>query len=142
MRKVDANSVVDKKVTSYGKKCRKCNTDFRVGMSSINEELVLVVTKWFNLGPGLAPDDRRWSVHNWTSMSEGQEHLDDRGMEINVRDAFESKSPRDLKELRSHHLSCPKDQRNRQFMRLPYPAHEFLVLETRVRKYSGSAIRQ
>ena len=43
--------------------CGRCHTDFRIEMCEYGTELALIITKWFNLGDGLSPDDPRWKRH-------------------------------------------------------------------------------
>lgn len=62
------------------------------------------------MGPGLSPDDRRWSVHSWDSLYQEQEPLDACDMEISPRAAFEKKSLRNVEELQSYNLHCLEKQ--------------------------------
>lgn len=106
----------EKKAPSYGSTCTKCNADFQINFRTIDSDLVLVVTRWVDLGPGLSPDDRRWSVHSWDSLYQEQEPLDACDMEISPRAAFEKKALRNVEELQSYNLHCLEKQRYKKFM--------------------------
>ena len=43
--------------------CETCNTHFELERRQFGGDVVLVLTRWTALGPGLSPDDRQWKAH-------------------------------------------------------------------------------
>lgn len=126
----DAKPVVDEKVTSFARKCRRCNTDFQVDITSIFCDLVLVVTRWFNLGPGLTPNDPQWSRHSaeaWCVFNDPD--LPDREYtaveEFDVRSFFENASQRSFEDLRSYNLALFRNKHYKRVMRKAPAPREF-----------------
>jgi hypothetical protein len=113
MKQAWTGSLGNREAPSFVDTCRKCNTDFQINIVANEPELFLVVTTWFDLGPGLDPEDRRWTRHSsdvmfstWFRVREDSDAVDG---EINVRESFE--------DARSYNLSCLKDQRYKQVIR-------------------------
>lgn len=45
-------------------RCRKCNTAYHVELRELGaHDLVLIITRWIDVGPGLTPEDPRWRSH-------------------------------------------------------------------------------
>jgi hypothetical protein len=94
--------------------CDRCNTDYQIEFCDQGTHLGLALTVWFNLGPGLTPDDPRWQIR---SGQHGDMTLDPAHGTESPRAFYENASPRPLKELLSINLSYLKDQRYRKVMR-------------------------
>lgn len=46
-------------------RCDKCNTSWQIEIRKMGQnDVCLVITRWYDLGPGLSPDDDRWRCHN------------------------------------------------------------------------------
>lgn len=43
--------------------CGRCDTDFCIEICEYETESALIITKWFNLGASLSPDDPHWKRH-------------------------------------------------------------------------------
>jgi hypothetical protein len=109
-----ASSLGNREAPSYVDICHKCNTDFQIDIIADEPELFLVITTWFDLGPGLDPEDHRWIRHSsslmfstWFRVREDSDTVDG---EINVRESFKSVSTRSFEDSRSYNLSCLKNQ--------------------------------
>ncbi|KAJ5717553.1 hypothetical protein N7488_003199 [Penicillium malachiteum] len=50
-------------LSPYHSKCEDCGTEYQVERRTYHgNEQAIVLTRWFNLGPGLSPEDNRWRV--------------------------------------------------------------------------------
>ncbi|KAJ5501733.1 hypothetical protein N7453_006550 [Penicillium expansum] len=103
------------KAPSSNHTCDICAADFRIEVCEYGSDLALILTTWINLGPGLTPDDPRWTVHSW-SWKLDKVRLDPKYRKDSPRVCFENVSPQSLEALRSCNLSYLKDQRYKQIM--------------------------
>ncbi|CAG7948907.1 unnamed protein product [Penicillium olsonii] len=79
------HSAHDDGYRKIGGSCPVCHVIFEIGVVTIGEYTALVLTRWFNLGAGLTPEDPRWMAHcdpNYPELP--------RDDAINPREAFES----------------------------------------------------
>lgn len=90
--------------------CGRCHTDFRIEMCEYGTELALIITKWFNLGDGLSPDDPRWKRHAESAdrVHTGEVRRSPSDGNNSPRVCFENASPRSLAALRSCNLLSQK----------------------------------
>lgn len=112
-----------KKPPSSTHTCGRCHTNFRIEMCEYGTELALIITKWFNLGDGLSPDDPRWKRHAELAdrVHTGKVRRCPCNGKNSPRVCFEKASPRSLAALRSCNLSYLKDE---QYKKVMYRAWE------------------
>lgn len=96
--------------------CEKCNTDFLLELQEFDGHLAFVVTRWMNLGPGLAPEDPLWRVRSCEAAFHPIE-LESDTMAWSPRRSYESASGDWLQETwLSRNLSWLKGERYRSYL--------------------------
>lgn len=100
--------------TSIAYTCYKCNTDSKVEIGGFDSKIALIMTRWVNLGPGLAKDDLLWKTHvRFTEYP--RPRLDENDTERLVmgvpRFCFEDMAPQSFEDLQSRNLSYLRDQK-------------------------------
>ena len=102
--------------------CGRCHTDFRIEMCEYGTELALIITKWFNLGDGLSPDDPRWKRHAESAdrVHTGEVRRSPSDGNNSPRVCFENASPRSLAALRSCNPFYLKNERYKKVMYRPW----------------------
>jgi hypothetical protein len=108
----------------------QCNTDFQVDITSVFCDLVLVVTGWLNLGPGLIPNDPKWSRHSasaWYTLNDPKPVDQDVTVVegFDVRPFFENASRQSFEDLRSYNLACFRNKHCKRVMRKAPAPREF-----------------
>ncbi|KAJ5106576.1 hypothetical protein N7456_003251 [Penicillium angulare] len=112
--------------------CMQCSTDSLIEVRKWNSTLMLVITRWFDLGPGLSPGDEQWISH--VGSLEGERENLDRQDFVDVPQArwerAYGKKSMSMDELLARNLSYLKDERYKKAMgqsasqraiwRLPY----------------------
>jgi hypothetical protein len=63
VQSMTAGHVIDNKVCCWKDRCEICNTHFELERRLFGGDVVLVLTRWLDLGPGLSPDDCQWKAH-------------------------------------------------------------------------------
>lgn len=102
--------------------CNICNTVYAIELCEHDSEEALIITKWFNLGPGLDMEDPLWTTHTSTLNAPRNSFS---GYDANYsieaqspRERFEETAPRSFKDLRFQNLSMYlKDRQYRKTMR-------------------------
>ncbi|CAG7939086.1 unnamed protein product [Penicillium salamii] len=94
--------------------CERCNTDYQIELCDHVNQVALVLTTWFNLGPGLTPDDPRWRVRDGTFEDIT---LNPSDCKESPRAFFETNSPQPVEKLLSTNLCYLQNQRYRKVMR-------------------------
>lgn len=107
-----------KKPPSSTHTCGRYHTNFRIEMCEYGTELTLIITKWFNLGNSLSPDDPRWKRHAELAdrVHTGRVRRSPCDGKNSPRVCFENASPRSLAALRSCNLSYFKNKRYKKDM--------------------------
>ncbi|KAJ5953190.1 hypothetical protein N7454_000086 [Penicillium verhagenii] len=102
--------------------CHICNTDsyIEVRVAEDSSTMTIVMTRWFNLGPGLTQDDDLWRTHI-QMIPFGQAKVPHDNLYTNPRFYFEGiMASKSFKELESRNLSYLKDNKYKTFM---FPRH-------------------
>lgn len=107
-----------KKAPRFTYTCGRCHTDFRIEMCEYGTELALIITRWFNLGDGLSPDDPRWKRHARLAdrVHTGKVRRSLYDGENSPPVCFENASPRSLAALRPCNLSYLENERYKKVM--------------------------
>lgn len=106
--------------------CICCGTESLIEVYEDGADLVLALTRWVNLGPGLSPDDRRWKVHSDSWKYNGV-RLDPSDLQVTARTCFELASSQPLEDLRSCNLSYLKNER---YKGSPFHGVRYLLYST------------
>jgi hypothetical protein len=98
--------------------CGWCKTDFCIEVCEYGTSLALIITKWFNIGAGLSPNDPHWRRHAKLSerVHTGSVRPRTCHEKTSARVYFENASPRSSEELRSCNLSYLTDDRYKKAM--------------------------
>jgi len=107
--KVMMSRYTGKRDPSAAYTCYRCSTDCYIEIHEQGSDLLLVVTKWVNLGAGLTPDDLQWKVHS-SALDAYKMEVDPTNMKASSRACFEDTSLRPLEALRCRNFSYLKDK--------------------------------
>jgi hypothetical protein len=61
---------INRRISCCKGRCEICNTHFELERRVLSGDIVLVLTRWLDLGPGLSPDDRQWKAFEHSATKE------------------------------------------------------------------------
>lgn len=92
------------------KTCDECNTDYQLELREHGKfDLVLILTRWVNVGPGLRPDDPRWKFHSQYAQFPYDFALDSEHRVSSPRVMFEDAAETPFGNMRSRNLTYLTD---------------------------------
>lgn len=107
-------------------RCTKCHTICDYELYEIDGRKSLVITKWFNLGPGLDEKDPKWRTHTYVPCNRRQYYGFDPGYPVGEycpKRRFEETAPQSLMDLRLRNFSYLRDNEFKKIMRYAYGWH-------------------